>query len=146
MALKLRAKSGILKGRIARVSPEFAIEFRSVADPGAVGIRLFVAPAPCRIVSGIEVHTTAGAGSSKVYLRRHLAAHVAAPNAAVSTTNIVDLVTGGVPADSTVNIPQAITFLAAAEMGLATGDKLMLVVPATYAGCLVQLYAIWTRD
>lgn len=136
--VKQRLKSRIDPSRFGAASPEGVISYRSVAAPGAVGIRLWVAECRCKLVEGIEVHTTAGAGSSKIYLRKHLAAHVAAPDAATATTNIVDLISGGAPADSTVNVAQDLT-LVAADCTFEEGDKLMLVTPATLAGVLVQL-------
>jgi hypothetical protein len=145
--LRLRGKSPILKGRVGYLYPEVPVLYHSAAAPGAVGTRLWRAPAPCKLLLVRITYTTQGAGSSKIFLRKHLAAHVAAPNAAVSGSNIVDLITDGAPADGTVNVvlPAEDTALVDTDGVLfATGDKLMMVTPATLAGLLVELYFTFT--
>ena len=138
--LRVRAKSLFGSNRVGAIKADFPIFHRSVAAPGAVGARIFTAPARCRVVAVKEAHTTAGAGSSVIYLRKHLAAHTAAPDAAVSGANIVNVAT--IPADATVNVTQNGTIVTA-DATLAAGDKLMLVTPATLAGLLVEVWLVW---
>lgn len=140
--LKLRAKSGLINGLVGRVTPEFIVAYRSVAAPGAVGVRLFTAKKACKVVMIDETHTTAGAGASVVTIHKHLAAHVAAPSAALSGANIV--LVASIPADATVNVEQEVTLSTVAGVtSMAAGDKLMAVFPATIAGVLLQVYVVW---
>lgn len=141
--LRLRAKSGLINGLVGRVTPELLVAYRSVSAPGAVGVRLFTAKKPCRVVMIDMTHTTSGAGASVVAIHKHLAAHVAAPSAALATTNIV--LVSSIPADATVNVEQEATLSTVdGVLSLATGDKLMAVFPATIAGILLQVYVVWT--
>ena len=139
--LRLRAKSRAASGKVGYINPDELLDYRQVAA-AAQSVRLFVAPAPCKVVAVSEVHTTAGAGASTIDLRKHLAAHTAAPDAALATTNITTVAQAA--ADGTANVGRTGT-LTAANTSLATGDKLMLVIPATVAGILVQVWVQWTR-
>ena len=123
------------------LAPEVLIPFASVAAPGVVGVRLFVAPKRCKVVRIDETHTTVGAGSSKISIRKHLAAHVAAPDAALATTNITSV--AEISADATANTRQSAT-LVAANTSLAAGDKLMAVFPATVAGVGIQVWVVYS--
>lgn len=138
--VRLRGVSALRKGRVGYLTPEQTVEFRSVAAPGAVSAVLFEAEAAGKFVRGRERHTTAGSGSSVVKIHRHAAGHVGAPSEAV-TTGVV--LVASAPADSTVNTIQSITFVAGEE-DFAAGDQFMLVMPATYAGVLVQLTYVYT--
>lgn len=140
--LRQRARSLFGNNRVGAIKADFPVQYRSVAAPGAVGARLFTAPAPCRVVAIREVHTTAGAGASVISVRKHLAAHVAAPDAALATTNITSV--AEVPADATVNVQQSGTLSTVSGVtSLATGDKLMAVTPATLAGVLLDVWLVW---
>jgi hypothetical protein len=139
-ALRLRSKSRLVSNRIGHVTPEFLVAYRSVAAPGAVGIRLFTAPSRCRVVAVDESHTTAGAGASVIDVRKHLEAHDAAPSAALSGANITAVAV--IAADADVNVTQD-GDLTVANATLEAGDKLMLVTPATLAGVLVQVWLVW---
>lgn len=141
-SLRLRAKSAILKKRVGFVTPEHLVQYRSVAAPGAVGAVLFIADAPCKVVSGQERHATAGSGSSVVAIRKHAAGQVSAPAAAIGT-GVTSILSTDIPADSTANTWQDIDIdTDAAE--LDTGDTLMVITPSTYAGFLVQLQVVYT--
>src|SRR5687768_9295829 len=124
--IRQRAKSRVVANKVGYVTPDMLIAHRSVAAPGAVGTRIFTAPARCKIVAIQMSHTTSGAGASVVSFRKHLAAHVAAPDAALATTNIVSV--AEVPADATVNVQQSATLSTVAGVTeMAAGDKLMMV-------------------
>ena len=138
--VKQRAKSLFETDQVGVMSPDFTVPVIYEAAPGAVGRFVFVAPRACRIVGLRYVADINGAGSSKVYLRKHVAGQTAAANAATSGSNIVDVVSGGIAADSTV---RAVTSPAvdAANADLAAGDKLSVVTPATWLGTVTMLLA-----
>jgi hypothetical protein len=147
--LRVRAKSRAASGKVGYISADERLTYNS---NGAAGVTswLFVAPAKCRVVSVRELHSTPGAGASKVFIRKHKAAQTAAPTAAVSGTNIVDLVTGGVAADSASNVSQISTVVtttgdtpAVAYAQMNAGDKLAVVCPGAWIG-VVDVYVIWT--
>lgn len=141
--LRTRAKSRVSSGKVGYVTPDVLVQYHSNgAAPGAVGQFIFTAPAKCRIVAMREVHDVAGAAASKIFLRKHVSGQVAAANAAVSGSNIVDLVTGGIAADSTARAPQTPTVLSTVA-SLNAGDKLSLVTPITWVGA-IDLYLHWT--
>ena len=141
--LNLRNKSVIGNGKVGRLDAGFIMgRHASPTAPGAVGQWLFTADKPCKIVRITYVADTNGAASSKIYLRKHVAGQVAAANAATSGSNIVDVVSGGIAADSTVRAPTTPT-IDTANDDLVAGDKLALVTPATWVGN-VTVYGIWT--
>lgn len=135
-----RAKSLFERDSIGPMSPDFTVQASYAAAPGTGGAFIFIAPRACRVVGLRYVADTNGAGSSKVYLRRHKAGQTAAANAATSGANIVDVVTGGIAADSTA---RAVTSPAvnADNADLAAGDKLALVPPANWIGAVTVLLA-----
>lgn len=141
--VRIRAR-GKIGTRVGAIIPEFFVPYNSNgAAPGAVGQFIFVAPRACRVVAIREVHDVAGAGASKVFLRKHVAGQTAAANAAVATTNIQDVVTSGIAADSTARAPQSPTVVTAASANvMAAGAKLALVTPATWVGHL-DLFLVW---
>lgn len=116
-------------------SPERIITLAYGAAPGAVGVFAFTAPRACKLTRIDYVADVNGAGASKIFVRKHVAGQVAAANAAVSGANIVDLVTGGIAADSTVRVPTT-PALVAASTTMAAGDKLAVVFPATWVGAI----------
>lgn len=135
-----RAKSLFETTKLGPLSPDFNVQANYSTAPGAVGGFIFVAPRACRVVGLRYVSDVNGAGSSKVYLRKHVAGQTAAANAATSGANIVDLVSGGIAADSTA---RAVTSPAvvSANANLAAGDKLAIVTPATWVGSVTVLMA-----
>lgn len=137
-----RAKSLIEtdKDGIGPLSPDFVLPFSFSTAPGAVGAFVFVAPRRCRVVGIRYVADVNGAGSSKIYLRKHVSGQTAAANAATSGAVIVDMVTGGIAADSTVRVPTTPTVLGTVA-NMAAGDKLALVTPATWVGSITLLLA-----
>lgn len=141
--VRTRAK-GRIGNRVGAMIPEFLVPYNSNgAAPGAVGQFIFIAPRACRVVAIREVHNTAGAGASVVSLRKHAAGQSAAANAAVSGTDIQDVVTGGIAADAAVRVPQSPTVVTAASANvLAAGAKLSLVTPATWVGHL-DIFLVW---
>ena len=143
-AVRTRLKSRLVSGLVGYGSPEFPVEIKKQVAPGATGEFQFVAPRACRLVRIDHINSIAGAGSSKVNLRKHLANQTAAPNAAVSGTNIVELTASGLAADATVNVSQLNTAVVttAGYTTFAAGDKLAAVYPATWAG-LITCYFVW---
>lgn len=136
-ALRLRQKSMLDRSKIYPSTPEIPVVFSNAAAPGTGGLFVFIAPRSCKVVKVDYVADTNGAGSSKVYIRKHGAAVAGAANAAV-TTGIVDLISGGIAADSTVRIPTHPTLVTTAGYTtLAEGDKLALIPPASWIGCVV---------
>lgn len=142
-ALRLRLKSYLANGKIFPAEPLFLLGASYSTAPGAVGRFLFVAPRPCKVVRVDYVADVNGAGASVISLRKHVAGQTAAANAAVSSTNIVDLISGGIPADSTVRVPVANIALVTTTgyVNLAAGDKLALVTPATWVGAVTTWLA-----
>jgi hypothetical protein len=145
-ALRLRIKSILSNGKIYPITPEFHLRDANSAAPGVAGKFLFVAPRPCKLVRIDYVADTAGAGASVIALRKHVAGQTAAANAATSGTNIVQLVTGDIPADATVRVPvtwpsTGKTFVTANQL-FATGDKMAMVTPATWIGTLT-IWLAW---
>lgn len=134
-----RARS-LYEKKLGPLSPDFTVQVSYPTAPGAIGQFVFVAPRPCRVVGLRYVADVNGAGASKVFLRKHVAGQTAAANAATSGANIVDLVTGGIAADSTV---RAVTSPAvvSANANMAAGDKLAIVTPATWVGAVTILLA-----
>ena len=59
-------------------------------------------------------------------------------HAATSGSDIVDLVSGGIAADSTVRAVTTPTIVSA-DASLAAGDKLAIVTPATWKGSVTIL-------
>jgi hypothetical protein len=143
--LRTRGKSRVASGKVGYISADERIPYSSGGIAGvSTGQLLFVARSKCRVVGITECHSTVGAGSSKVFVRKHVAGQTAAPNAAVSGSNIVDLVTGGIAADSAVNVPQNATVVTtAASVQMNAGDKLVIIPPGTWIG-MVDVYVIWT--
>jgi len=139
--LRTRLKSRLDKNLIGYASPEHILDLSHPVAPGGA-YWAWVAPRACKLVRVDQVNAIAGAGASKVFLRKHLAAQTAAPNAATSGTAIVDLVTNGLAADATVQVPVLNVAVVAANATFAAGDKLALFAPATWAG-LVVLYLVW---
>ena len=139
--VKQRAKS-VVDASIGQVAPDHVVHCLHSSAPGAAGKFVFVAPRGCRVVGIQYVADTNGAGSSKIYVRKHVAGQTAAANAATSGSNIVDLVSGGIAADSTVRAPTSPTVVEA-DASLAAGDKLALVTPATWIG-YVGIYLVWS--
>lgn len=140
--LKTRAKSTVAAGLIGNMDPVFKMgQWSSPVAPGALGQFIFVAPRACRIVRIDYVADTNGAASSKIFLRNHAAGQSAAANAATSGTAIVDVVTGGIAADSTVRVPTSPAVVTAAR-DMAALAKLALVTPATWIG-VVTVYGVW---
>lgn len=133
-----RAKSLFEQTKLGPLSPDFVVQKTFDAAPGAVGTFCFVAPRACRVVGLRYVADINGAGSSKVYLRKHVAGQTAAANAATSGSDIVDLVSGGIAADSTVRAVTTPTVVSA-NASLAAGDKLAIVTPATWKGSVTIL-------
>jgi len=129
---------------VGAIIPEFVVSYHSnAAAPGAASQWLFSAPRACRIVAIRETHSTAGAGASVLNLRKHAAGQTGAPSAAVSGTAVQELVTGGVAADGSANVPRAATVVTAAGANqLAKDAKIALVTPATWIG-MVELYLVW---
>src|SRR5690606_21676711 len=76
-----RAKSFFEAGRVGPMSPDFVVQVSFAAAPGAAGTFVFTAPRACRVVGLRYVANTNGAGSSKIYLRKHVAGQTAAANA-----------------------------------------------------------------
>lgn len=140
--VKQRAKSLFEGGELGPLSPDFVVQVTYPSAPGAVGQFIFTAPRACRVVGVRYVADVNGAGASKIFLRKHVAGQTAAANAATSGSDIVDLVTGGIAADSTVRVPTS-PAVAAANADLAAGDKLAIVTPATWVGAVTLLLA-WT--
>lgn len=141
-ALSLRLKSRLNAALIARATPEFPVIASYSTAPGAVGRFLFTAPKPCKLVRVDYVADVNGAGASVIALRKHVAGQTAAANAAVSGANIVALVTGDIPADSTVRVPVLNLGLVAANQVFAAGAKLSIITPATWVGN-VTCYFVW---
>jgi hypothetical protein len=131
------------RSKIYPSTPEIPVVATYAAAPGTGGAFIFTAPRACKVVRVDYVADTNGAGSSKVYLRKHVAGQTAAANAAVSSTNIVDLVSGGIAADSTVRVPTNPTLVTTSGYTtLAEGAKLALVPPANWIGCVVVWIAM----
>lgn len=125
-----------------RATPEFPVVASYSTAPGAVGRFLFTAPRLCKLVRVDYVADVNGAGASVIALRKHVSGQTAAANAAVSSTNIVALVTNDIPADSTVRTPVFNLGLVKANQKFARGDKLAIVTPATWVGN-VTAYFVW---
>jgi hypothetical protein len=147
--LRTRGKSRVASGKVGYISADERISYNS---NGAAGVAtfVFVAPAKCRVVAIRENHSTVGAGSSKVFVRKHVAGQVAAPGASTSGANIVDLVNTGIAADSAVNVPQTPAIVtttagtpAVAYAQMSAGDKLAVFPPGAWIG-MVDIYVIWT--
>ena len=143
-AVRTRLKSRLVSGLIGYGSPEFPVEIKKQVAPGATGEFHFVAPRACKLVRIDQVNAIAGAGASKVNLRKHVAGQTAAPNAAVSGANIVELTAAGLPADTAANTPVLNTAVVTTggASTFAAGDKLAAVYPATWAG-LITCYFVW---
>jgi hypothetical protein len=141
--LKLRHKSKLTSAEpVGRAEPLFVMgRLCSGTAPGAAGAFVFVAPGACRIARIDYVADTNGAGSSKIYVRKHVSGQTAAANAATSGTDIVDVVSGGIAADSTVRVPTNPT-IDTANDDMVAGDKLAIVTPATWVGC-ATVYGVW---
>jgi len=141
-ALRLRQKSMLNRSKIFPSTPEVPVVFSNAAAPGTGGLFIFIAPRRSKVTKVDFVSDVDGAGSSKVYIRKHNAAVAGAANAAV-TTGIVDLISGGIAADSTVRIPTHPTLVTTAGYTtMATGDKLALIPPANWIGCVVVWIAM----
>lgn len=140
-ALRLRLKSLLSSNRIYPVSPEFRVPDSYGTAPGAVGKFLFVAPRACKLTRVDYVADVNGAAASVIALRKHVSGQTAAANAATSGTNIVQLVTGDIPADSAVRVPVQNRPLVTANQLFATGDKLAVVYPITWVGTIACYFA-----
>jgi hypothetical protein len=136
-----RIRSRLINGGFGYASPEWPI-MASYTVAFAGGRFLLTAPRACKLVRVDYVADINGAGSSVIALNKHVTGQTAAANAALSGTNIVRLVTGDIPADSTVRVPVLKLPLVAANQSFATGAKLAIVTPATWAGC-VTCYFVW---
>lgn len=139
--VKQRAKSLFETDQVGQLAPDFMVTASYAAAPGTGGAFIFTAPRACRIVGIRYVADTNGAGSSKVYLRHHVAGQTAAANAATSGSNIVNVVSGGIAADSTVRVPTSPAVVAGTE-NMEAGAKLALVAPANWIGC-VNVLLVW---
>ena len=137
---KGRTRSRLSNSIVGFATPETIVPFTPSAAPGAVGTWVFPAPRACKLVRISYVADVNGAGASKVFVRKHVAGQTAAASAATSGSNIVDVVSGGIAADSTVRAPVQVTTLQ--NNTLAAGDKLAVVTPATWLGSLL-LYVVW---
>lgn len=140
--LRTRLKSRVVSGLVGYASPEFMLDLSYPTAPGAVGDWVWVAPRACKLVRVDMVNEIAGAGASKIFVRKHVAGQTAAANAGTSGTVIVEMVTNGLAADAAVRVPVLNPQLTVANATMAAGDKISLVTPATWAG-LVTLYLVW---
>lgn len=141
-ALRARLKSRLVSGLVGYASPEFPIVLDHPTAPGAVGSWAYPVARACKLVRVDQVNEIAGAGASKIFLRRHVAGQTAAANAATSGTVITEIITNGLAADAAVRVPVLNAPFVAANATFAAGDKLALITPLTWAGN-ITLYLVW---